>query len=70
MFEPDVWEREDQETYRAPDEADAQTIREVDLVELRSGPIGKFVIAFLIGFIFLQRGNPGLQTGKESRTLC
>lgn len=52
MFESDVWEREDQETYRAPDEADAQTIREVDLVELRPGPIGKFVIAFLIGFIF------------------
>lgn len=52
MFEPDVWKREDQDTYQEPDEANAQTIQEVDLVELRSGPILKFTVAFIIGFVF------------------
>lgn len=52
MFQPDLWKQENQGTYQKLKETDAKTIEEIDLVELRSGPILKFVVAFLIGFAF------------------
>jgi len=52
MFEPETWKREGQNVQRADERPPPQTIDEVDLVERRAEPIAKFVVAFLIGFVF------------------
>ncbi|NHN46677.1 YjiH family protein [Halostella sp. JP-L12] len=52
MFDEGIWDREEQRTYRPSAPEAARTIDEVDLVDLRPKPIAKFVVAFLIGFVF------------------
>jgi nucleoside recognition membrane protein YjiH len=52
MFDELAWDREEQRTYQPSGSEDAKTIEEVDLVDLRPRPIAKFVVAFLIGFVF------------------
>ncbi|RQG99377.1 YjiH family protein [Natrarchaeobius oligotrophus] len=52
MLDETPWIDDTQETKRVEAEPSAKTIEEIDLVEIRRGPVTKFVIAFLIGFVF------------------
>jgi nucleoside recognition membrane protein YjiH len=52
MFDESAWSRGDQETKYAEQEQNPKTIAEVDLIEIRSVPVSKFVLAFVIGFVF------------------
>ncbi len=52
MFDEKPWLQEEQETERVEQKLEPKTIEEVDLTKIRSGPVTKFAIAFLIGFAF------------------
>lgn len=52
MFDESAWSRGDQETKYAEQEQNPKTIADVDLAEIRSGPVSKFILAFVIGFVF------------------
>lgn len=52
MFDESAWSRGNQETKYAEQEQKPKTIADVDLVEIRSGPVSKFILAFVIGFVF------------------
>lgn len=51
MFDEAIWQDTEQ-TEQVTSAPDAKTIEEVDLVDIRSGPVTKFGIAFVIGFVF------------------
>lgn len=52
MFDESAWSRGDQETKYAEQEQKPKTIADVDLAEIRSVPVSKFTLAFVIGFVF------------------
>ncbi|OVE83064.1 YjiH family protein [Natronolimnobius baerhuensis] len=52
MFDEAAWSRDEQETKRVETEPETKTLEDIDLTEIRGGPVSKFVVAFLIGFFF------------------
>lgn len=51
MFEQSIW-RGDTDEHSVEDPERVVTIEDVDLVELKRGPLLKFIIAFVVGFTF------------------
>ncbi|WP_323191073.1 YjiH family protein [Halostella sp. PRR32] len=52
MFDENAWDRDEQRSHTPSSPEETKTIDEVDLVDLRPKPIAKFVVAFLVGFVF------------------
>ncbi|MFC7212596.1 YjiH family protein [Saliphagus sp. GCM10025334] len=52
MFDETAWTSEEQETKRVETELEPKTIDELDLTAIRRGPVSKFALAFLVGFVF------------------
>jgi len=52
MASKNAWSEEGQRTYTIDEPAEQKTIEQLDLVELETKPILKFVVAFAIGFFF------------------
>ncbi|ELZ02889.1 hypothetical protein C482_04481 [Natrialba chahannaoensis JCM 10990] len=47
-----IWSRDDQETERVEQKPEPKTIDDINLTDIRRGPVSKFVLAFLVGFVF------------------
>ncbi len=52
MFDQTTWSNDEQETKRVESISEPKTIDDIDLTEIRRGPVSKFVLAFLVGFVF------------------
>lgn len=52
MFDQTAWTQDEQETKRVESTSEPKTIDDIDLTEIRRGPVSKFVLAFLVGFVF------------------
>ncbi|SFC06607.1 nucleoside recognition GATE domain-containing membrane protein YjiH [Halobiforma haloterrestris] len=52
MFDEAAWQGEEQGTKRIHTVEEPKRIEDIDLTEIRRGPVTKFGVAFLIGFVF------------------